>query len=292
MTTHAMAMVKWDVFRPGAGRQMFTRSYFYASRQKRLVDLVGDGGTLWLVTSREEGDEPRRYHLAYKLVDCAPASPSEEQAEEFGPHMVRAWDWDRSIHFPYNDVTDVLLRLRFTSGQPLEDASQIGQRLLSIPQLTPDDVEVMEAFQQKVLSERTVFLSYARHDVEVAALLEQELGARSIHVWRDETSLRAGEAWEAALKRAVRSADCVIVLVSPASAESDVVRRELHWATSEMALGEMVECIVPVLLPSGGWDAFVELHAFQRVDYPTQPDTTFFDSLAGQLGDSPRRRKQ
>jgi nucleotide-binding universal stress UspA family protein len=205
---------------------------------------------------------------------------------------VRAWDWDRSIHFPYNDVTDVLLRLRFTSGQPLEDASQIGQRLLSIPQLTPGDVEVMEAFQQKVLSERTVFLSYACHDVEVAALLEQELEARGIHVWRDETSLRAGEAWEAALKRAVRSADCVIVLVSPASAESDVVRRELHWATSEMALGDMVECIVPVLLPSGGWDAFVELHAFRRVDYPAQPDTAFFDSLASHLGGGLRQPKQ
>jgi hypothetical protein len=30
---------------------------------------VGDGGTLWLVTSRRKQREPRRYHLAYKLVD-------------------------------------------------------------------------------------------------------------------------------------------------------------------------------------------------------------------------------
>jgi hypothetical protein len=292
MPTHAMAMVKWNVFRPGAGSEMFTRSYFYASRQKRLVNLVGDGGTLWLVTSRSRGDGPRRYHLAYKLVDCVAAPPSEEKAEEFGPYMVRARDWDRSTHFPYNDATDVLLRLRFTSGRPLSEPSQIGQRLLSIPQLTPDDVALMEAFQQKVLSERTLFLSYARHDVEVAARLEQELEARGIHVWRDETSLRAGEAWEAALERAVRAADCIMVLVSPASAESEMVRRELHWATSEMALGDLVECIVPVLLPAGGWDAFVELHAFQRVDYPAQPDAAYFDDLARKLGDIPRRPKK
>ena len=37
---------------------------------------------------------------------------------------------------------------------------------------------------------------------KLAALLERELAARNIHLWRDETSLRAGEAWQAALARA------------------------------------------------------------------------------------------
>jgi hypothetical protein len=287
MTPHAIAMVKWKVFRPGAGSELFTRSYYYASRQRRLVNLVGDGGTLWLVTSRRKRGEPRRYHLAYKLVDCVAAPPSEEIAEQFGPYMVHARDWDRSVHFPYNEVTETLLRLRFTSGQPVTDRSKIGLRLLSIPQLTPEDMDLVERFQQKVFSERTAFLSYAHRNRRVATRLERELEARNVHVWRDETSLRAGEVWQAALARIARSADCVLVLISPAAAASDWVRREVNWATTEFAAGGLVERIIPLLLPSGGWDGFPELQAFQRVDYPRQPDAAFFDRLAAEIASVP-----
>jgi hypothetical protein len=299
MATHAMAMVKWNVFRSGGGGEPYTRSYYYASKQKRLVNLVGDGGTLWLVTSRRKPGEERRYHLAYKLVDCVAAPPSEEKAEAtssyarsgFGPYMVRARDWGNSVHFPYNDATDTLLRLRFTSGHPLTDRSKIGLRLLSIPQLTPDDVALMEAFQQKVLSERTVFLSYSRRNRRVATRLEAELEARNVHVYRDVTSLQPGEDWQAALERAARSADCVMVLVSPAAAASDWVQREVNWAKAELEAGGLVERIVPLVLPSGGWDDFPGLHPFQREDYPRQPDAAFFDRLAAKLAGIPRRRR-
>ncbi len=290
MTTHAMAMVKWNVFRAGGGGEPYTRSYYYASRQKRLVK-VGDGGTLWLVTSRRKPGEERRYHLAYKLVDCVAAPPWEEKAEQFGPYMVRARDWGSSVHFPYNDATDMLLRLRFTSGQPLTDRSKIGLRLLNIPQLTADDIALMEAFQQKVLSERTVFLSYSHRNRQVAARLEDELEARNVHIYRDATSLQPGEDWESALRRAVRSADCVMVLVSPAAVVSHWVRQEVNWAKGELEAGGLVERIVPLMLPSGGWDDFSELHPFQREDYPRRPDAAFFDRLAAKLAGIPRRRR-
>jgi hypothetical protein len=290
MTTHAMAMVKWNVFRSGGGGEPYTRSYYYASKQKRLVDLVGDAGTLWLVTSRRRKGGPRRYHLAYKLVDCFAVPPSEEKAEQFGPYMARARDWDRSAHFPYNDATDTLRRLRFTTGQPLTERSNIGLRLLSIPQLTPDDVTLMEAFQHKVLSERAVFLSYSHQNRRAAARLEDELETRNVHVFRDVTSLRAGEDWPAALERAARGADCVVVLVSPAAADSDWVRREVGWATAEAQPGGLVDRIIPLALPGGGWDAFPELHRFQRVDYPRRPEAGFFDDLAREIASAPRRR--
>ncbi len=32
MTTHAMAMVKWNVFRGSGGGERYTRSYYYASK--------------------------------------------------------------------------------------------------------------------------------------------------------------------------------------------------------------------------------------------------------------------
>jgi len=283
-------MVKWKVFRPGAGSELFTRSYFYASRQKRLVNLVGDGGTLWLVTSRRKKGEPRRYHLAYKLVNCIAAPPWEEKAEAFGRFMVRARDWDHSVHFPYNDATDTLLRVRFTTGKPVTDPSKIGVRLLSIPQLTSDSIDLLERFQQKIFSERTVFISYAHKNRRVALRMEQELETRNIHVWRDETSLRAGDAWEAALARATRSADAVLVLVSPAAAQSHWVRREVAWAVAEWtADGGLVKRVIPLVLPAGGWDDFSQLHPFQRVLYPRRPDAAFFDYLATEIASAPHQ---
>ena len=290
MTTHAMAMVKWNVYRSGGGAGPYTRSYYYAGKKKRLVDLVGEGGTLWLVTSRRRRGEPRRYHLAYKLVNCIAAPPSEEKAEQFGPYMVRARDLDRSVHFAYNDATDTLRRLRFTTGQPLTERSNIGLRLLSIPQLTEDDITLLEAFEHKILSERAAFLSYSHRNRRVAARLERELEARDVHVFRDATSLRAGEDWRAALERAARGADCVVVLVSPAAAASDWVRREVGWATAELEVGGLVERIIPGVLPGGGWDDFPELARFQRVDYPRRPEAGFFDDLAREIASAPRRR--
>jgi hypothetical protein len=51
-----------------------------------------------------------------------------------------------------------------------------------------------------------------------------------------------------------------------------------------------VERIIPLLLPTGGWKAFPQLHPFQRVDYPRQPDAAFFDWLAAQIASGRRRR--
>ena len=60
----------------------------------------------------------------------------------------------------------------------MREETNIGNWLtVSIPLLTPEDVMIMEAFQQRVLTERTVFLSYSRQDAAVAALLETELEA-------------------------------------------------------------------------------------------------------------------
>ena len=67
------------------------------------------------------------------------------------------------MHFPYNDVTSTLRRLRCVTGRPLWEETNLGNRLtVSIPRLTREDVMLMEAFQQRVLTERTVFLSIPR----------------------------------------------------------------------------------------------------------------------------------
>ena len=196
----------------------------------------------------------------------------------------------RSVHFPYNDVTSTLRRLRCVTGRPLWEETNLGNRLtVSIPRLTPEDVMLMEAFQQRVLTERTVFLSYSHQDVAVAARLETELAARNVHVYRDVRSLHPGEPWQPALERAVRAADSFVVLISPAAGGSGWVKQEVAWALSEQRSGGLVAHIVPILLPAGGWEAFAELHQLQRVDHPAQPTSAFFDRLVEQLEVQPRR---
>ena len=289
MSGHAITFVKWDVFRSGAGER-YSRGYLYACKRPRLLKAVEEGDTLWLVTSRRASDQTLRYHLAYRLADCVHADPSREKEERFGRYMVCARDWGRSVHFPYNDVTSTLRRLRCVTGRPLWEETNLGNRLtVSIPRLTPEDVRVMEAFQQRVLTERTVFLSYSHQDVAVAAGLETELAARNVHVYRDAQSLYPGEPWQPALERAVRAADSFVVLISPDAGGSGWVKQEVAWALNEQRSGGLVAHIVPILLPTGGWEAFAELHHLHRVDYPAQPTSAFFDRLVEQLEARPRR---
>jgi hypothetical protein len=288
MSDHAITFVKWDVFRSGAGER-YSRGYLYACKRPRLLKAVEQGDTLWLVTSRRTSDQTLRYHLAYKLVDCDHADPSPEKEERFGRYMVCARDWGRSVHFPYNDVTSTLRRLRCVTGRPLWEETNLGNRLtVSIPRLTPEDIMLMEAFQQRILTERTVFLSYSRQDAAVAARLETELAGRNVHVYRDVQSLYPGEPWQPALERAVRAADSFVVLISPASGGSAWVKQEVAWVLNEQRSGGLVAHIVPLLLPTGGWEAFPELHHLHRVDYPVQPDAAFFDRLTEKLEELPR----
>ncbi len=82
-----------------------------------------------------------------------------------------------------------------------------------------------------------------------------------------------------------------MVLVSPAAADSEWVGREVDWAVTEFEAGGLVERIIPVVLPGGGWDDFPKLFRFQRVDYPHRSEAIFFDDLARELSDLPRRQR-
>jgi hypothetical protein len=74
-----------------------------------------------------------------------------------------------------------------------------------------------------------VFLNYALDDAAQAAALCEELCARGIAVWWDQ-KVRSGLNWAAAVGSALDRTDAMVVLVSPRSAGSDLVRRELEQA--------------------------------------------------------------
>ena len=267
MSKHAAAMVGWKVFRPSRGSGG-AAVYDYGSNQRRLLQRVADGGTLWLVTSRRKGDGQRLYHLAYKLVACKDIKPEDSVFSGSWKYVVRAGDWARSRHFGYNDATDTLRSLRFTSGSPMRENTNFGLRLLGIPELARDDIEKLERLQHKIENGRAVFISYSRPDSAAASALEVELGVRDISSSRDVAFLQPGVEWAAALRQEAMGCECFIVLISSNSSKSEWVRREVGWALAEYEANGLVKSILPIVLPSGGWKNFPELHRFERWQYP------------------------
>lgn len=280
MPGHAVAFVKWDVFRPkdgGGGVAV----YDYGSDNKLLHQRVADGGTLWLVTSTRRRPQPRQYHLAYKLVDCEPIESARSTFSGLWKYVVRARDWGESVHFGYNEATDTLRRLQFTTGRPMAEAKNMGLRLLSIPALTVVDAQLMNRLQHRIEHGRSVFLSYSSADLKHAERIEFELGKRDVSTSRDVTFLKPGEEWAEALEREVATTDCFVVLVSPDAATSTWVRREIAWALNEYEERGLVRLIIPVVLPGDGWQRFPELHRFERWEYPSRPrHSEAFDLLA------------
>lgn len=280
MTKHAIALVRWETFRPSAGTGG-TAVYDYGSNNERLLDRVADGGTLWLVTSRRRGNAPRSYHLAYKLVACAPVDPHHSLFSGSWKYVVRAKDWEHSCHYPYNDAMGAVRNLRFASGKRMSDCKNIGLRLLGIPALAPDDIEIMQRLQHRIENGRTVFISYAHLDSAIASSIEVELGKREIGTRRDVAFLLPGQEWEEALRQEVMATDCFLALLSRSAADSKWVKREIAWAIREFDAKGLVKAIVPVVLSESAWEAFPELHRFQHWKVPVAARRSeAFDKLA------------
>ena len=77
-----------------------------------------------------------------------------------------------------------------------------------------------------------IFLSYARHDRELASRLAKQLEQKGHRVWDPERELLPGAEWTASLKRALADSDAMVLLLSPDSAESRWVTYELEYALS------------------------------------------------------------
>jgi len=76
-----------------------------------------------------------------------------------------------------------------------------------------------------------VFLSYSRIEEVFAKRLEQDLRARGIWVWRDETNINPGSPdWEAAIRDAISHAYAVVLIASPSVIKSLYIKGELNLA--------------------------------------------------------------
>jgi len=77
----------------------------------------------------------------------------------------------------------------------------------------------------------SIFLSYSRGDVHQADEWVGNLERFGYRVWLDRASIRGGQQWNETIVRSIREAQALLLLLSPNSARSDNVRREIDLAT-------------------------------------------------------------
>jgi hypothetical protein len=93
-----------------------------------------------------------------------------------------------------------------------------------------------------------IFLSYSRDDSETVDRLVHGLEVAGHSVWIDRKDVTGGDEWRGKIVRAVKTSHTVVVVLSPNSAQSRNVRREINLAAN--AEKRIVPVIIePVSIP-------------------------------------------
>jgi hypothetical protein len=113
----------------------------------------------------------------------------------------------------------------------------------------------------------TVFLSYAREDLDAAERLYMDLRRAEIDAWMDKKNLLPGQNWEHEIRKAIRGARYFLALVSKVSVgKRGFVQREMRLAMDvldEVPIDQIF--LIPVRLDDSEPPDF-KIKAINRVD--------------------------
>ena len=102
-----------------------------------------------------------------------------------------------------------------------------------------------------IWSAKAVFLSYASQDADAARRVCESLRAGGIEVWFDQSDLRGGDAWDAAIRRQVKDCALFVPLISSntESRSEGYFRREWNLAVNRMLdMAEDQSFLLPVVI--------------------------------------------
>lgn len=114
---------------------------------------------------------------------------------------------------------------------------------------------------QLLTTERT-YICYARADKIFVLELAEKLKTAGFSVWIDVWDIRLGMQWMDAIIQGIKDCANFLIVLSPASVESDIVQRELQMALDEKKF------IVPVLYKE--CETPSSLHSLQYIDCRSQ----------------------
>jgi TolB-like protein len=121
---------------------------------------------------------------------------------------------------------------------------------------------------------RAVFLSYASQDAEAAQRLCNELRAAGVEVWFDQSELRGGDAWDALIRRQIKSCYLFVPIISAntQSREEGYFRREWNLAvarTLDMAEGRAF--LLPIVIDGTSDSQAMVPEKFREVQWTRVP---------------------
>ncbi len=103
------------------------------------------------------------------------------------------------------------------------------------------------------------FFSYSREDSEFALRLANDLRAAGSAVWIDQLDIGPGERWDRVVQSALENCPSVLVILSPASVNSNNVLDEVSFALDQQ------KTLIPVLYRN--CDIPFRLRRFQHLDF-------------------------
>jgi hypothetical protein len=90
-----------------------------------------------------------------------------------------------------------------------------------------------------------VFISYSLEDGEFARKLISRLQKAGLEVWDAASQVAVGDNWALKTGKALEKSDAMIVLISPASAKSHMVQKEIEYAlTKERFQDRLIPVVV------------------------------------------------
>jgi TolB-like protein len=95
---------------------------------------------------------------------------------------------------------------------------------------------------------RAVFLSYASQDAEAARRICEALRAAGIEVWLDQSELRGGDAWDAAIRRQIKTCGLFIPVISTNTHAREEGYFRLEWKLA-VDRSHLMAGTKPFLLP-------------------------------------------
>jgi len=125
--------------------------------------------------------------------------------------------------------------------------------------------------------QRKTFLSYSRANKDFAIRLTKELKSEGFDVWLDILDIPAGSRWDREGEKALRESEIFMIILTPASVESENVLDEIGYAIDNG------KHILPVLLES--CDVPLRLRRFQYVDFSNKSFDEGIESAKQLLSD-------
>jgi hypothetical protein len=93
-----------------------------------------------------------------------------------------------------------------------------------------------------------VFTSYSRRDTQTVDTIVEKMSQAGISVWLDRSDIKAGKTWRVQIVQAIDTCNAFVLMLSPNSAASDNVRREidLSFDSERKIFAMMLDPVRPI----------------------------------------------